>query len=160
MKSSQSRDKANDVCNSCPSLLDLRDMFSGLVHTGKDLRRRKRIYSKPAGATYPDVKSQNEFLLKVAFDGKGNDVYHRDCIRAAYGVSTQRLARLRKAVQVQASESVEFLPKQSVAQRQRLSDVVLPRHCDQATSRWLESQFKDALIPCQKQQMCHGNARK
>ena len=38
------------------------------------------------------MKSQNDFLLRTVFDAKGDYVYHRDCVRAAYGVSTQWLA--------------------------------------------------------------------
>lgn len=97
------------ICRTCTQAL-----YTGLVHTGQALRRCKKVYPKPAGATYRDVKSQNEFLLKVVFYGKGNYVYHRNCIRAAHGVNTQRLARLRKAVQVQSSEPIEYLPKQTV----------------------------------------------
>ena len=90
-------------------LLDLGDMYTGFVHTGQALQKRK-IYPKPGKTTYGDVKSQNEFLLRTMFDGKGNDVYHRNCVRAAYGVSTQRLARLRKAIQTQTGE-LSYLPK-------------------------------------------------
>ena len=122
--SERSCDEDSNVWFSCQGLLDLRDMFRGLVHTGQALRKRKRIYPKPGMATYRDVKRQNEFLLKAVFDGKGNYVHHRDCIRAAYGVSMQRLARLWKAVQVETSEPIEYLPKQSVVQHQRRSDVI------------------------------------
>ena len=143
------------ICRTCTQAL-----YTGLVHTGQALRRCKKVYPKPAGATYRDVKSQNEFLLKVVFYGKGNYVYHRNCIRAAHGVNTQRLARLRKAVQVQSSEPIEYLPKQTVLQCQRRSDVVLPLHCDQATSTWLHSRREDALILFRKQPTRHGKARK
>ena len=106
------------------------------------------------------MKSQNEFLLKTVFDGKGNYMYHRNCVRAAYGVSTQRLARLRKAIQIQTGEPIEYLSKQRVIEGQRRSDVVLPTHCEQTSRAWVDSQSEDALIPCRKQPTRHGNARK
>lgn len=149
-----------DVCPSCRGLLDLQDLYRGFVHSGPALCKRKAIYPKPGSATYQDVKKQNEFLLKTVFDGKGNYLYHRDCIRAVYGVGTQRLARLRKPIQDQVSKPVEYLPRQIVIQRQRQSDVVLPTHCVQASQKWLETQSDSALIPCRKQPTCHGNARK
>lgn len=37
------------------------------------------------------------------FDGKGNYLYHCDCIQCAFDVGTQRLASLRKVIQQQSS---------------------------------------------------------
>lgn len=128
------------------------------MHTGPALRKRKAIYPKPGLASYRDVKRQNEFLLKTMFNEKGNYLYHRDCICAAYGVGTQQLARLGKALQDQALDPVEHLPRQTVIQRQRQSDIVLPPDCVQTGQNWLESQSDDAQIPCRKQPTRHGNA--
>ena len=77
------------VCHHCESLLDLRDIFNSFVHTGRDLKRRKAGYPKSGDASYRNVKQQNEYLLKMVFDGKGNYLYHRDCIRCAFNVGTQ-----------------------------------------------------------------------
>ena len=99
------------------------------------LRKCKAIYPKPGSVSYRDVKKQNQFLLKTVFDGKGNYLYHQDCSRAAYGVGTQWLARLRKAIQDQANDPVEYLLRQVVIRRKRQSDVVLPTHCMQASQK-------------------------
>ena len=48
------------------------------------------------------MKKQKDFLLiRIVFDARGSYVY----LRAAYGVSTQRLARLRKAVEIHCDMS-------------------------------------------------------
>ena len=86
------------VCQQCTSLLDLRSIFDSLVHSGSNLKRRKKGYYKPPGSSYRNIKEQNNYLLRILFDGKGNYLYHRDCIRYAFKVSTSRLARLRRTV--------------------------------------------------------------
>ena len=98
--------------------------------------------------------------MKTVFDRTGNYIYHRNCVRGAFGIGAQRLARLRKAVQVQTSEPIEYVAKEIIAQTGRLSDVVMPIHCEQTARAWVESQPNLAQIPCRKQPTCHGNARK
>ena len=145
------------VCEHCESLLDLRDIFNSFVHTGRDLKRRKTVYPKAGDATYQNIKQQNEYLLKTVFDGKGNYLYHRDCIRGAFDVGTQRLACLRKVVQQQSSRPFVKIAKKNVS---RYSDVVLPRGCVEPVSTWLCSQPEGATITCRNRPEHHGNARK
>lgn len=145
------------VCDHCESLLDLRDIFNSFVHTGRDLKRRKTLYTKAGDAAYRNIKQQNEYLLKTVFDGKGNYLYHRDCIRGAFDVGTQRLACLRKVVQQQSSRPFVKIAKKKVS---RYSDVVLPRGCVQPASTWLRSQPEGATITCRNRPEQHGNARK
>ena len=76
----------------------------GVLWTWKASSRCRTIYPKPADTSYYDLTKQNEFLVKSVFDGKGNCVYHRDCIRGAYGVSNQRLSRLRKGIRTETSD--------------------------------------------------------
>ena len=90
---SQERDGCG-VCAACRSLVDLK----------ASSRCSRAIYPKPADTSYYDLTKQNEFLVKSVFDGKGNCVYHRDCIRGAYGVSNQRLSRLRKGIRTKTSD--------------------------------------------------------
>ena len=98
------------VCLGRKSLLDLKDVFNSFVHAGHSLLRCRAIYPKPADAAYHDISKQNEFLVKSVFDGKANFLYHRDCIREVFSVSNQRLARLGKSVQTEASNPV-VLPR-------------------------------------------------
>ena len=136
------RTATNDsVCSSCASLRDLRDIFNSFVHTGSDLRRRKAIYSKPTGVAYRDVKKQNHFLRKTVFHARGNYVYHRNCVCKAFGVGTQRLARLRKAVNTETSaEPVELVEKSVISKNHRESDSI--------------------HLACRKRPTLHGNSRK
>ena len=92
------------------------------------------------------------------FDTKGNYLYHRECICTTFGVSNQRLACLRKGIQVEAGEPTELLPKHVIYKSNRFSDVLLPRNCDcELTSKsWLDSQpdgvlkIQDVMEKCQK----------
>ena len=100
---SQERDGCG-VCVACRSLVDLKDVFQSFVQSGRALVRCRAIYLKPADTSYYNLTKQNEFLVKSVFDGKGNCVYHHDCIRGAYGVSNQRLCRLRKGIRTETSD--------------------------------------------------------
>ena len=92
----------------------------------------------------------------MVFDGKGNYVYHRECIRHAFGVGTQRLARLRKVVREKSSTPFLELSKEV----HRYSDVVLPKGYEEQASTWLLSQPDGAMVSCQNDPQCHGNAGK
>ena len=135
----------------------MKDVFDSFVHSGRSLIRRRAIYPKPADVAYRDISKQNEFIVKSVFDGK---VYHRNCIQEVFGVSNQRLARLRKSIQIEAGDPVELVQKQSVCQDNRLSDVVLPRGCEQPVQAFVETQSTAVLIECRKHPRRHGNARK
>ena len=52
--------------------------------------------------------------MKTVFDGTGNYTYHRNCVRGAFSVGAQQLARLRKAIHVQTSEPIEYVAKESI----------------------------------------------
>lgn len=148
------------VCVACRSLLDLKDVFFSFVHSGRALVRRRAIYPKPADTAYYDLTKQNEFLVKSVFDGKGNYVYHRDCVRGAFGVSNQRLSRLRKGIQIETNDPLELVQKQKIFSSKRFSDVVLPRNCEPPARMWLDSQPEDIPLQCKKHPRHHGNARK
>ena len=133
------------VCAQCKVLEDLRSIFDSFVHTGAALKRRRKIRPKPAGASYLSVKAQNKYLLKTVFDGTGNYIYHRNCIRAAFDVGSARLARLRKTVQDQSSRP---FVEGSRAEVTHYSDVVLSKGCELPASTWLQEQPEEARITC------------
>ena len=136
--------------------MDLRDiLFNSFVHSGNDLKKRRVAYPKPSGTTYRDIKKQNDYPMKVAFDGKGNYVYHRYCIRRAFGVGSQRLSSLRKVVQEKSSTPFLELPKK---EEHRYSDVILPNGCEEQASTWLLSQPDGAMVSCRNNPQRHGNA--
>ena len=124
-------------------------MFQSFVHSGQALARWRAIYPKPADTTYYDLTKQNEFLVKFVFDGKRNYVYHRDCIRGAFGVS-QRLSQLRKGIEIETSDPTEIVQKQEILSHKRFSDAVLPRNCEQPAGMWLDSQHEDVPVQCNR----------
>jgi len=91
------------ACVVCRSLEDLKDVFQSSVHSGRALARRRAVYPKPADTAYCDLTKQNKFLVKSVFHGKGNYLYHCDCIRGVFGVSNQHLSQLRKVIQIETS---------------------------------------------------------
>ena len=133
------------VCVVCRSLVDLNDVFQSFVHSGQELVRPRAIHPKPADTAYYDLTKQNEFLVKYVFDGKGNYVYYRDCIRAAFGV------------RIETNSPTELVKKQEIFSRTRF---VLPRNCEQPARMWLDSQPEDVPVQCKKYPGRHRNARK
>ena len=132
-------------------------IFDSFVHSGRELKRRKKIYPKPTGSSYAHVKEQNNYLIKTIFDGKGNYLYHRYCVKCAFGVSTSRLTRLRKVVQQQSSFPFVVKAKEHVS---RYSDIVLPLDCDVQPSAWLQEQPDGATVVCRNKLTRHGNSCK
>lgn len=149
----------NGVCQACASLLDFKSLYDSFYHSGNELKRRKAAYKKAPDSIYYDVRKQNKFLLQSVFDSNGNYLFHRDCIRAAFGISNQRLARLKKSIQVQKGQPTEFIQKQDLDIR-RHCDVVMPNDCEQSTNQWLESLSDNAEIECATHPTRHGNACK
>ena len=140
-----------DSLGSARYLPRIRSLWPSPSQTQSDLSKARRGH-------IPRHKEAKQ--VKTVFDGTGNYIYHRNCVCAAFSVGAQRLARLRKAVQVQTSEPIEYVAKEIIAQTGRLSDVVMPTHCEQTARAWVESQSDLAQIPCRKQPTRHGNARK
>ena len=58
-------DNQDGVCRQCKILLDLRSIFDSLVHTGRNLKRRKKGYFKLPGLSYRNIKEQNNYLLTL-----------------------------------------------------------------------------------------------
>ena len=144
----------------CQSLEDLKDVFDSFVHTGPALKSRKGIRTKSSTPAYFDLTKLNDFIVRSVFDTKGNYLYHRECIRTTFGVSNQRLAHLRKGIQVETGDPTELLPKHVIYKSNHFSDVLLPRDCELTSKSWLDSQPDGVLVKCRKNPRRHGNARK
>ena len=68
------------ACSASTSYIDLCSIFDSLVYSGRDLKRRKAIYPKPAGSSYANEEQYN-YLIRTVFDGKGNHLYNQNCVR-------------------------------------------------------------------------------
>ena len=141
----------------CSSLLEFKGLFDSFYHSGSVLKGRKAAYKKAPNSTYYDVGKQNKFLLQSVFDSNGNYLFHRDCIRAAFGISNQRLARLRKSIQTQKAQPTELIRKQDLDLRRHV-DIVIPNDCVQSTKQWLDSLPEHSEVECVTHPMRHGNA--
>ena len=115
------------ICLQCKSLLDLHSIFDSFFHSGRDLKRHKAIYSKPAGSSYANVKDyydQNSIWVS-------NYLYRQNCVKHAFVVSTSRLVRLHSLVLQESSCPFACRPKEQVS---RYSDIVLLHDCVQQPS--------------------------
>jgi len=97
-----------NVCQACVSLLEFNDLFDSFYHSGDVLKKRKATYNKASGSTYYNVVKQNRFLSQSVFDSNGNYPFHQDCIRATFRISNQCFVQLRKSIQQQKSQPMEF----------------------------------------------------
>ena len=156
-KTKQGQKSSGSVpCSTCSCLLASKGIFDSMVHQGRELSKRKKQRMK-RGDLYYNVKDQNQFLMKNIFDAVGNYVYHRNCVIAVYKVGSSRLARLRKIVVKQNSESMVTVLKEHVP---RVSDVILPMDCSLSPANWLDEQPESSDILCRNHPERHGNACK
>lgn len=88
------------VCGVCPQRASILSRYSStfkeMVHQGSELKQKKSINphpKRPDNAHYMDLVKQNEWLRSNVFNSLGNYLYCTACIRAALGVSKDRLAR-------------------------------------------------------------------
>ena len=75
-------------------------------------------------------------------------------------MSTERLSRLRKCIQVESNDPTELVLKSDVESHKHYSDVVVPLNCEQPARTWLDSQPEDVPVRCRKRPRQHRNARK
>ena len=134
---------AGEVCSKCqPVLLRYQDEFKSMKKQGSSLKKVKRINPVPKRADlthYRDLKAQNDWLRANMFDSRGNYLYCAKCIRMAFGISKQRLARQRKMKQNSSQQPIVKMTKAEIEEK-RLSDaIVMPDDCDQAFSKWWRS---------------------
>ena len=88
--------------------------FKNMVHTGSELKKRKRLNPNPkrAGAVqYRGVVCQNNWLKSNVFDSLGNYLYCSSCIRAAFDLSGSRLSSLRQVKRKECSEPIAKMIK-------------------------------------------------
>ena len=119
---------ASGVCNRCsPILSRYVEVFKSLVHQGTLLRKRKHVHPNPKhtdAIPYRDLKRQNEWLVVNIFDSLGNYLDCQPCVVAAFGISRQRLARLRNVKREMSQHPVVDMTKEE-AEEQRLGDFVI-----------------------------------
>lgn len=111
------------VCPKCRPILSLyKDLFDELTHRGSDLKR-KHAQPNPKRSSaipYRDITRQNEWMRENLFDPMDNYLFDSACIRAALGVSKQRLARQREIERKQSKEPLRDMTKSDV-EKERVS---------------------------------------
>ena len=121
-----------------------------MVHQGRELAKRKKQCLKRGGDHYYNVKDQNQFLMTNIFDAMGNYLYHRNCVIAVFEVGSARLARLRKTVVQQRTQSTLTIMKEKLP---RVSDIILPIDCSMSPAEWLDEQTFCAVITLKDMEM-------
>ena len=155
---------SSGVCAQCDPVLSRHvSEFKGMVHTGSEYIRRKRIhpYPKKTEVThYRDIVSQNNWLKSNVFDSLGNYLYCSTCIRTAFGVSPARLTRLRNVKRRECSFPTTDMSKLEV-EEQRLGEyVVMPDCLDCAFKNWWRSLESSDSVKVKTPHGRHGNAGK
>ena len=128
------------MCKRCrPILSRFIEQFKGLTKRGSDLKKVKRINphpKKPDVAHYRDLKSQNEWLQANIFDPMGNYLFCCVCIRKAFGISQQRIARQRNIKRKFSSLPIEKMNKAKAEEDHLTAYVVMPQELEQDFRSW------------------------
>ena len=150
------------ACNSCAPVLEkYEETFKGLLRQGSELKRRKIINPnprKPNFQHYRDVVKQNEWLRSNIFDPMGNFLFCAKCVRATLGISSKRLARLRKQKRAQFSQPTREMTKSAVEDGKLGQYVVMTPGCDIAFRQWWSSLDQSALVVVRYPHERHGLA--
>ena len=136
-------------------------MFVELTHRGSDLKKRKHARSnpkRPNSVPYRDIKRQNDWISENLFDPMGNYLFDNACIRAALGVSKQRLTRLRGVKRKQSKEPLRDMMKADV-EKERISEyVVMPSDKEMSFKEWWMSLDASDTVMVRYPHGRHGNA--
>ena len=150
------------VCSKCrPVLSRYTPMFTGLIHQGSELKKRKHLNphpKRPLTVHYRDLKRQNDWIRENMFDPMGNYLYCCSCIRASLGVSRQRICRQRAVKRRQSEEPLREISKTEV-EEQRVSEyVVMPASLDISFKEWWSSLEPSHMVAVRYPHERHGNA--
>ena len=159
--SGESETTTTKVCAKCePVLLRYADIFKQLVHQGTELKKKKKVNPNPKkrGTHYRDVKRQNDWLRENMFDAMGNYLFCCGCIRMAFGISKQRIARQRAIKQKQFKEPLQNMTKAEVEKEHLGEYVVMPGGLDISFKSWWR--FLDPSATVEVRHSRHGNSGK
>lgn len=153
----------SSVCPQCAPILSRYSCtFREMVHQGSELKWKKSINPDPKRADtthYRDLVKQNEWLRSNVFDSLGNYLYYAGCMRAALGVSKDRLAGQHNIKRQQLQQPTVTMPKSEVEEK-RLGDYVLmPTSLEMSFKRWW-SQDPSTLVEIRYPHERHGNAER
>ena len=127
------------------------------------LKRVKSINPEPKRANvqhYRDVKAQTDWLRSNVLDAAGNLLYCAACIRSAFGISKQRIARQRAIKQNASKEPLRRLTKAEVEQQRLGEFVLMPSGCDIAFRKWWKDISEDNVVTVKYPYEQHGLARR
>ncbi len=137
--------------------------FKGMVHRGGDLRRRKSINPHPKRSGfihYRDIVRQNEWLRATVFDSLGNYLYCNSCVRAAFGVSKDRLTRQRNIKCRENQEPTTEMSKAEVEQQRLGEYIIMPPAVETSFSKWWRTVPPSTTVEVRTPHARHGNAGK
>ena len=128
---------------------------------GTDLKKAKSTnpYPKnPDRSHYRNVKAQNEWLRNNIFDPMGNYLFCAKCLKCAFRISPQCLARQRLTKRKQSMDPLEEMTKPDV-QRQKLEGyVVMPDRVDICFTQWWKNLQSQATVNVRTPHERHGLA--
>ena len=136
-------------------------MFVELTHRGSDLKKRKHARpnpKRPNSVPYRDIKRQNDWLTENVFDPMGNYLFDSACIRAALGISKNRLTRLRGVKRAHSGKPLRSMPKADVEKERASVYVVMPSDKEMSFKEWWMSVDPSDTVMVRYPHGRHGNA--
>ncbi len=166
LEESSSTSSVSGVCPQChPVLSRYSTTFKEMVHTGTELKKRKKINPSPKRPEsefthYRDITAQNEWIRANMFDSIGNYLYCFNCIKSSLGISKSRLSRQRSIKRHESQEPIVQMTKCDV-EEQRLGEyVVMPASLELAFKKWWRSVAPSDTVDIRYPHNKHGNALK
>ena len=153
------------VCPQCyPILSRYTDAFKLMMHSGTELKKRKRRNPYPKADTdfehYRDITKQNDWLRSNMFDCVGNYLYCSNCIKVAFEVSNDRLARQRSIKRNESKNPTVVLTKAEIEEKRLSEYVIMPTDVEASFKRWWRGVSPSANLEVRYPHSRHGNAGK
>lgn len=165
--STSSTDQGGDgVCPQCfPVLSRYATTFKEMVHTGTELKKRKKINPTPKHPEselthYRDVTGQNEWLRANVFDSLGNYLYCFNCIKSSLGISKDRLTHQHNIKHLESKQPIVQMTKSDIEEQRLGKFVIMPAELELSFSRWWKTVEPSATIDVRYPHKKHGNALK
>ena len=154
------------VCLQCsPVLSRYATTFKEMVHTGTELKKRKKINPTPKRPEselthYREITKQNEWLRANMFDSLGKYLYCFNCIKSSFGIARARLSHQRSIKRLESKEPVVEMTKQDV-EEQRLGEfVIMPSESELSFKMWWRTVEPTETVNVRYPHKKHGNALK
>lgn len=157
---SSSVEGSDGVCPQCsPVLSRYATTFKEMVHTGTELKKRKKINPTPVAefTHYRDITGQNEWLRANVFDSLGNYLYCFNCIRSSLGISKDRLTHQHSIKRQESKEPIVQMKKSEIEDQRLGKFVIKPAELELCFKKWWRTVDPSDIVDVRYPHKKHGN---